>query len=341
MKVSMKGKSAKELEQNKENYMSGYTVEELLKFKGGSLPDIDYEEEETPEELGYEEMSLEEFEAAYNDAVETDEDGDEDPEDGGIEEEDGRKMSRQDSEIINRLNKLPMARDIYFRERKKRYDEGFLHRNTSVMPGDPCEVNKAGTWDERMEILKDAMDMAARRLMSDPEYKNLLLEDAKEDGADEEELRRIRRMGMIDVDKLLASLDQVSEIIRDAYTAPEDLRYDIQDTNRILVELCQRVLEDYTNYEIDDIEKVIDWMNRNAKYPSYLGLYKQIYFDFVIRFVNELLKYGQDIGDVFIKALNLMIKTNSRVLSVIIKEKSEDFAHVAKYVKELKRANKL
>ena len=337
----MKGKSVKQLEQVKEDYMSGYTVEELLKLKGGVLPDLEYEEDESPEELGYEEMSLEEFEAAYKDAVETDESGDRGFEESEIEEEDGRKMSRGDSEIIERLNKLPIARDIYFRERKKRYDDGFLKRNTSVMPGDPCEVNAAKSWDERMEILKDAMDMAARRLMSDPEYKNLLIDDAKADGAGEEELRRIRRMGMIDVDKLIASLDQVSEIIRDAYTAPEDLRYDIQDTNRILVELCQRVLEDYTNYEIDDIEKIINWMNKNAKYPSYLGLYKQIYFDFVIRFVNELLKYGQDIGDVFIRALNLMIKTNSRVLSVIIREKSEDFAHVAKYVRELKRANKL
>jgi hypothetical protein len=36
-----------------------------------------------------------------------------------------------------------------------------------------------------------------------------------------------------------------------------------------------------------------------------------------------------------------MIRSNSRILSVIIKEKSEDFAPVAKYVKELKRANKL
>ena len=72
----MKGKSVKQLEQVKEDYMSGYTVEELLKLKGGVLPDLEYEEDESPEELGYEEMSLEEFEAAYKDAVETDESGD-------------------------------------------------------------------------------------------------------------------------------------------------------------------------------------------------------------------------------------------------------------------------
>lgn len=331
------------MKDTKENYVSAYNIEDLIKT-GGEIPDEIYNEDESPDELGYEEMTLEELEAAYMESVADDEisampksvrddisdDDDEHP-----------VRSKSDNEIIDRLNKIPMARDIYFREQKKHLDEGFMKRNIGVLSNDICELNKTDDWFEKMEILKDAMDMAARQLMTNPDTKQLRLKIAERDGESPEQIRKIRKLGMINVERLLSSLEQVSDIIKDSVDAPKDLVYDIQDTNRILVELCQRVLEDYNNYEIEDIEKIISWMNRNNKYPTYLGLFKQVYFDFVIKFTNELLKHKQDVGDVFIRALNFMIKTNSRVLNVIIKEKSEDFAPVARYVRDLKKNNRL
>ena len=318
--------------EQKEKFISGLKIEEGLKKFVEENPEVEFEEyneeyneEEDPEELGYEEMSLEEFREAYLEASDSEEES---------------SASRRDREIIERLEALPMVKDIYFRERKKHLDADFARRNMDNNPYEPNELRTV-PWNDQWEVLRDVMHLTARKLLTDPFFKKASLDAAMERGADEEELRQIRRDGFIDVDKLISSLEQVAGILKDAYEASPELKFDIQETNRILVDLCVRVLEDYTNYDVEDLEKVVSWMNANTRYPFYLSLYKDAYFTFVVQFVNESLKHREDIGEVFIKALNYMIRSNSRVLSVIIKEKSEDFAPVAKYVKELKRANKL
>lgn len=314
-----------------EKYISGLKIEEDLKKQMEENPGVEFEEyteDENPKDLGYEEMTLEEFQAAYLESMD------------GEEDESAAKVTRRDKEIIERLEALPMARDIYFRERKKNLDEDFVKRNLDYNPYAQNELHSV-PWNKSWEVLSDVMHLTARNVMTDPVFKKASIQAARERGVSEDEIRRIRKDGFIDVDKLLASLEQVSGILKDAYEASPELKFDIQETNRILVDLCIRVLEDYTNYDVEDLEKVIGWMNANTRYPFYLSLYKDAYFTFVVQFVNESLKHGEDIGEVFIRALNNMIRANSRVLSVIIREKSEDFAPVAKYVRELKRANKL
>ena len=112
----------------------------------------EYNEEEDPEELGYEEMSLEEFREAYLEASDSEEES---------------SASRRDREIIERLEALPMVKDIYFRERKKHLDADFAKRNMDNNPYAPNELHTV-PWNDQWEVLRDVMHLNARRLFTDP-----------------------------------------------------------------------------------------------------------------------------------------------------------------------------
>lgn len=251
-----------------------------------------------PEDLGYEEISLDELEEEENFI--------------------GDKENSAETKLLEDIHNIPIISD---KEKYKRIKD--------IVENGEIDYNSVNSVETMIYILH-----AVNEVIESRDYYKKYARRLSAKTPDGKEL--------VDVNGLKDSLEAMYNVISEAKnTQSRKVRFEIMNTLNTLTILCRDVLSCYHQYDPNDIEAIVDWMNKLTDFPEYLSIFKDVYFSFVIGYVNSMLKKKKDISKVYIKALGILVKLNSRVLNVILKEKSEMYSPLVKYVKKIKEDNKL
>lgn len=245
-----------------------------------------------------------------------------DPEAMGYEEIDSEELAAMqgdhsviDEQLIYRLRNTPAINEERYHRLKKHLEAGHI---------DFQKINSVQT-------LIDLLETWQRMINESDVYNKIVLGN-----------KTYKKPPEVDISILLKSLNDVLDIISNEGTNPSrKLKSEISNTIDILSILCKKVFDNYEEYTPEDIILIVDWLNNISSFPEYMAIFKDMYINFVVTHVNNLLKEDNYIDNVYVKALGIIININSRVISVILKEKSEDYAQLVRYVKKLKTDNKI
>lgn len=238
-------------------------------------------------------------------------------------------------------------------EKQRRKNRGFIDMNREAPVAGDQKVQQIrsalekGVYDyggdmENIQSHLDFMDAVMDMLLQSPMFiasqlkaKKEKLEDVERDGR-----RTARRK--VDIDELCKAVDE-TRLLAEEMAGDRSFRKEAVGTMDALFTIARTVFVNSSKYDGAELAKLIGSLNEVCSDRDFLSLAfsKDVYFSYIISYVNSLLREKKEVPAEAVEALNILITVNSRLINAVIMEKSETYAPIIQFLDGMRRKKKI